>query len=106
MPSCFMFFYLRLHCFFWCQPASLKSLSGKWEERDCLQKQPNRIMSSKSALSVKTDSDCSIVPSLFSVVCMPIKCLLAETAAVVLQDFLSHQAWVSTPLLNPVPSVR
>lgn len=53
----------------------------------------------------KTDSDCSIVLRVCSVVCMLIKCLLAEIAIVELQaSFLFHQARPSTALLNPIPA--
>lgn len=53
----------------------------------------------------KTDSDCSIVPCVCSVVCMLIKCLLTEIAIVALQaSSLFHQARVSTALLNPIPA--
>lgn len=43
-----------------------------------------------SCVLFKVDSDGSIVPCLFSVVSMPIKCFLAEAAIVALQDLLSH----------------
>lgn len=52
------------------------------------------------------DSEGSIVPCLFSVVPRPIECFVAEAAIVALQDLLSHEAWVSTALCNPVPSIR
>lgn len=54
---------------------------------------------------LKTDSGCSIVSCVCSVVCTLIKCLPVEIAIVALQaSFLFHQAWASTALLNPIPA--